>query len=288
MMERRTEPDKAMAFPLPSRTIRLAQRKTMLTRRSLFATLAAAAFAKDPDYPVRKRKSVEKLYKSPDGNPNALEATADGLWVGEQVTDRAYLVDWKSGKPTLRFETQSSNTSGIAAGGGFVFMAANGPTGSRERRPTDVEKGGRIVKLDAKTGKHIKNFPTPNGGGVHGLLWLKNSLWITQFGPNKNITQTDADLEFIRSFPVPLERAHGLGWDGQHMWCMFSDDYRILKFDINNGRVIEAVDLERSDPDPHGMTWHEGNLYYCDAGIAPGFKDSGSPHSGWICRIHLS
>jgi hypothetical protein len=50
---------------------------------------------------------------------------------------------------------------------------------------------------------------------------------------------------------------------------------------------IEAVDLDRSDPDPHGMTWYQGSPYYCDAGIAPGFKDSGSPGSGWICRIHL-
>jgi len=258
----------------------------MLTRRTLLAAFATAALAKQ-DYPVRKRKSVEKLYKSPDGNPNGLEATPDGLWVGEQVTDRAYLLDWKTGRPELKYETQSSNTSGIAAGGGCVFMAANGPAGSREKRPTDVERGGRIVKLDAKTGQHIMNYPKPNGGGVHGLLWLKDSLCITQFGPNKNVTQTDANLKFIRSFPVSLERAHGLGWDGEHMWCMFSDDYRILKFDINDGRVLEAVDLDRSDPDPHGMTSHQGHLYYCDAGIAPGFKASASPHAGWICRIHL-
>ncbi len=259
----------------------------MLTRRTLLAGLATGALAKEQDYAVRKRKKIEKLYKSPDGHPNGLEGTADGLWVGEQVTDRAYLLDWTTGKSKLMYETQSSNTSGIAAGAGYVFMAANGPAGGRAKRPTDVEKGGRIVKLDAKTGKHVQNYPTPNGGGVHGLLWAKNSLWITQFGPNKNITQTSADLKFLRSFPVPLERAHGLGWDGEHIWCMFSDDYRIVKFDISDGRVIEAVDLERSDPDPHGMTWYQGHLYYCDAGIAPGFKDNASPNAGWICRIQL-
>lgn len=261
----------------------------MLTRRMLLAALAAAAAqAKGGDYPVRKRKSVEKLFRSPDGNPNGLEAVSGGLWVGEQVTDRAYLLDWKTGKPMVMYETQSSNTSGIAAGGGFVWMAANGPAQLRPRRDHDVDKGGRIVKIDAESGAHAANYPTPNGGGLHGLLWHDDSLWVTQFGPNKNITRADAELTVQSSFPVPLGRAHGLGWDGKHLWCMFSNDFLILKFDIGDGRVVEAVELDKNeDPDPHGMTWHRGNLYYCDAGIAPGHKANQSPHAGYICKIHI-
>lgn len=245
---------------------------------------AAAAVAKEQHYPIRRRKAIEKVWKSPEGNPNGLEATADGLWVGEQITDRAHLLDWKTGKPLTSYDTQSSNTSGIAAGGGYVFMAANGPAHLREKRPTDVEKGGRIVKLDAATGKHIKNYATPDGGGLHGLLWALDSLWVTQFRPNK-IVRTDADLKEISRFPTPLNRAHGLGWDGEHVWCMFSNDYRILKFDPVDGRVIEAVQLDSTDPDPHGMTWWDGGLWYCDAGIAPGHQNNKSEHAGWICRI---
>lgn len=259
----------------------------MLTRRALLAAIAATAYAKNSGYPIRKRKRVERLFKSPDGNPNGLEATADGLWCGEQVTDRAHLLDWETGKSLTAYETTSSNTSGIAAGGGYVWMAANGPAGVRAARPHDVEKGGRIVKLDIKTGKHVKNYVTPNGGGLHGLLWTQDSLWITQFGENKNITRTDADLHFQHSFPVPLGRAHGMGWDGEHIWCMFSNDFRILKFDIKSGRVIEAIQLNHDDPDPHGMTWWKGSLYYCDAGIAPGHKENTSPYAGYICKIHV-
>ncbi|MCP5120541.1 MAG: hypothetical protein GY953_57845, partial [bacterium] len=215
----------------------------MLTRRTLLAGLAAATAASAAKtiidgghhYPIRMRKKVELLYKSPEGNPNGLEATPDGLWVGEQITDRAHLLDWETGKSLTSYETQSSNTSGIAAGGGFVWMAANGPGQLRERRPTDVKKGGRIVKLDIKTGKHIKNYTTPGGGGLHGLLWALNSLWITQFSPERSILRSDADLNVKSSFPVPLGRAHGMGWDGQHIWCMFSNDFRILKFDPADG-----------------------------------------------------
>ena len=273
----------------------------MLTRRSLLAGLAAvgavpgsrasAAAARtfvsgDHQYPIRMRKKVEILYQSPEGHPNGLEATPEGLWVGEQISDRAHLLDWETGKSLTAYDTQSSNTSGIACGGGFVWMAANGPGQLRDRRPHDVEKGGRIVKLDAKTGKHVKNYTTPNGGGLHGLLWHDDSLWITQFRPNKTL-RSDADLNVKSSFPVPLGRAHGLAWDGDGIWNMFSNDFRILKFDPVSGQVIEAIQLNSDDPDPHGMTWYQGNLYYCDAGIAPGHSDNKSKFAGSICRIHV-
>jgi hypothetical protein len=275
----------------------------MLSRRTLLTGLATAAggalltsrvtdaaparpFAEsEHDYPIRMRSKVEVLFQSPDGHGNGLEATQDGLWVGEQISDRAHLLEWETGKVLASYETQSSNTSGIAAGGGYLWMAANGPASRRDTRPHDVEQGGRIVKMDLKTGKHIKNYTTPNGGGLHGLTWMQDSLWITQFGPNK-ILRSDADLNVTDSFPVPLSRAHGLGWDGHHLWCMFSNDFRVLKFDVTTGRVVEAIQLNSDDADPHGMTWHDGYLYYCDAGIAPGAADNQSKYAGSICRIH--
>ncbi len=275
----------------------------MLSRRAVLTGLATAAggtwlsrsvsaapsltrAADDHDYPIRMRKSVEVLFPSPEGHGNGLEATADGLWVGEQISDRAHLLDWNTGKVIESYDTQSSNTSGIAAGGGYLWMAANGPASRRDPRPHDVERGGRIVKMDLKSGKHIKNYTTPNGGGLHGLLRAQDSLWVTQFSPNM-ILRADADLNVGHSFPVPLGRAHGLAWDGQHVWCMFSNDFRVLKFDVASGRVLEAIQLNSDDPDPHGMTWHDGYLYYCDAGIAPGATDNQSQYAGSICRIHL-
>ena len=109
---------------------------------------------------------------------------------------------------------------------------------------------------------------------------------MTQFGPNK-VLRCDSDLNVFGDFDAPLNRAHGLGWDSGHIWCMFSNDRRILKFDVKTGGVLEAVQLDSTDPDPHGMTWWDGGLWYCDAGIAPGHQDNKSPHSGWICRIHV-
>jgi len=99
--------------------------------------------------------------------------------------------------------------------------------------------------------------------------------------------QLDAMGKELHSFPVTLDRAHGLGWDGKAIWCVFSNDYAIHRLDPSDGRILEVVQLARTDPDPHGMTWHKGSIYYCDAGIAPGGVDSQSRHAGYICRIRL-
>jgi len=41
-----------------------------------------------PPLKVRKAKTTT-LFKSPEGYPNAIAATKDGLWIGEQKTDHA-------------------------------------------------------------------------------------------------------------------------------------------------------------------------------------------------------
>ena len=74
-----------------------------------------------PPVKVRKAKTTT-IFKSPEGYPNAITATQDGLWVGEQKSDNACLVDW-NGKLLKTIKTESKNTSGMGVGGGFIWMA---------------------------------------------------------------------------------------------------------------------------------------------------------------------
>src|SRR6187401_2217162 len=62
--------------------------------------------------PIHDAK-VEKLFKSPDRYPNALEATPDGLWVGDQVSERVLKMDWQTGKVLEDFVAEAHNTSGL-------------------------------------------------------------------------------------------------------------------------------------------------------------------------------
>ena len=86
---------------------------------------------------------------------------------------------------------------------------------------------------------------------------------------------------------MTLDRAHGLGWDGTALWCMFSNDRVIHRLDPRDGAVLEVLRLAADDPDPHGMEWYQGSIYYSDAGIAPGGGSNASKFAGYICRIRL-
>src|SRR5437763_16811492 len=86
--------------------------------------------------PTRQAK-VERLFKAPDIHPNALEAAPDGLWIGDQVSERVFRVDWQSGKVLYEVQTESHNTSGLAVGGGYLWLNANG--GVSGRRPPGAQ-----------------------------------------------------------------------------------------------------------------------------------------------------
>ena len=254
----------------------------MMLRRSFLCALPLLA-AKDA--PSRQARVV-RLFKSPDGHPNALESTRDGLWIGEQITDNAYLVDWK-GKMIQKVATESSNTSGIAFGGGSLWMGTNGKATRRPARPTDGTTG-EVVEVDPNTGKTKSRHRVPGGGGLHGIEYVQDSLWMTSLKIQKLSKVNPKSFDLLHQIPVHLGRAHGLAFVAPNaIWCMHSTDRVIHKLDARDGTLLEVVRLASTDPDPHGMCMYKGHLYYCDAGLAPGGGSNESASAGYICRIEL-
>ena len=129
-----------------------------MTKREFLAASAGAALALTKAGPAFAQQAVAaapraaakipsrtakttKLFKSPPGMPNGIAVTPEGLWIGEQkesgraaanyhlpepkdLSEAAWLVDW-NGKLLKTVTTQSRNTSGMAVGGGYVWMGAN-------------------------------------------------------------------------------------------------------------------------------------------------------------------
>src|SRR5215212_4417028 len=110
--------------------------------------------------PTYKAK-VEKLFKTPDRYPNALETMPDALWVGDQVSERVNKLDWKTGKVLDDFVAEAHNTSGLAVGGGYLWIGCNGAGTAASKRAFDRpfdRRYGEIVKCDMKTGKQVKGY----------------------------------------------------------------------------------------------------------------------------------
>ena len=228
--------------------------------------------------PVRKVKTTP-LFKSPEGYPNAIAAAPEGLWIAEQKSDNAHLVDW-NGKPLKTVKTQSKNTSGMGCGDGYIWMAANA-----------APQGIFQTDMNSKTITHrqIPLGPADNGGGCHGVEYVDGKLWIAALRL-RGILRVDAKTwqpEFLIPYSYP--RAHGVAWDKGAIWLVTGTERGagLAKYDAATGRVLETAQFAETDSDPHGLALHNGVLYSSDAGIHPGWPDDKSPTHGYIFRIDL-
>lgn len=227
--------------------------------------------------PRARQVKTTPLFKSPEGYPNAIAVAPEGLWIGEQKSDNAHLVDW-NGKVLNTVKTESKNTSGIAYGQGHVWMAANA-----------APQGIFQTDTSSKTISHrqIPLGPADNGGGCHGLHYVDGKLWIAALRL-RAILRVDAaswQPEFLIPYNVP--RAHGVAWDNGAIWMVTGDEHGagLIRYDAATGRTLEAVRFAETDADPHGLALHDGVLYSCDAGIHPGWPENKSATHGYIFRI---
>ena len=266
-------------------------------------TVAFAQTAGRRKVPTRMAKTT-KLFKSPQGFPNGLAVTPEGLWIGEQklsaamatqyklpepksLDEAAWLVDW-NGKLLKTVMTPCRNMSGMAVGGGYVWMVANAPP-----------QGVFQVDMNSKLISH-RQIPLggADGGGCHGALWQDGKLWIASLRLRGNIRvdpqtwQPEFMIPFYQAFPDRV-RYHGIAWDQGTMWQVVGNDSTgfkngkpgLVRYDAATGRVLETVDFVPGSADPHGLAMHEGKLIGCDAGIHPNWPNNDSPTAGWIFQI---
>src|SRR6516162_6636251 len=207
-----------------------------------------------------RRVKTSKLFKSPDGFPNAIAVTSEGLWIAEQkesgqgaaqyhlpepkdLTEHAWLVDWK-GKVLKTVATQSRNTSGMAVGGGYVWMCANA-----------APEGVFQVDMNSKQVSHhqIPLGPANDGGGCHGALWHDGKLWIASLRL-RGILRVDPKT-WEPEFMIPFYQApgrvryHAIAWDHETIWQVVGNDsksyaeYRpgLVRYEASTGKVLETA-----------------------------------------------
>jgi hypothetical protein len=244
------------------------------------------------------------LFKSPPGYPNAVAAAPEGLWIGEQklsaslaaqyhvqepsdLREAAWLVDW-NGKLLKTVWTQSRNTSGMAYGGGYIWMCAEFAA------PFD---GIYQTDMNSRTISHrqVPLGPANDGGGVHGALWQDGKLWVlsNRLHAILRIDPATWTPEFQIHLSSEFPRYHGIAWDNGAIWAVTGNNSTgyaegkpgLVKYDAATGAMVEIVDFLPGSADPHGLCMHDGSLISCDAGIHPSWPNLDSPSSGYIFRI---
>jgi hypothetical protein len=267
--------------------------KMSMRRRDFVGGALAAGLASAQEESPRPKKAiptstakVTRLFRSPDQHPNALEATNDGLWIGDQVSESVNKVDWKTGKVLLSFPTEAHNTSGLAVGGGYVWIGCNGGVSNRRpARPHD-KPTAEILQADMKTGKTVKFHEMPWVNGIHGLTYVEatKSLWAVAPSLEVIVELDPKDMRIIHMLPVKGDRSHGIDYENGMLWVIIAGEREVQKLDAKTGKVLEILKIAAADPDPHGLALHDGGLYYCDAGLT---ATSAGSAAGYICRIDL-
>ena len=262
--------------------------------------------------PSRTAKTT-KLFKSPPGYPNGIAVVPEGLWIAEQkesgglakiynlpepkdLSEAAWLVDWH-GKLLKTVTTPSLNTSGLAVGGGYIWMGAN----ALPSEANTTNEGIFQVDMNSKLVSHrqIPLGPADNGGGCHGLFWHDGKLWIASLRMNGilRVDPTTWEPEFFIPFYAVegRPRYHGIAWDDGTIWLVTGNDSHsysegrpgLVRYEAATGKVLETADFAPGSCDPHGLAIHDGALVSCDAGIHPGWTPNDSPTHGWIFKIEL-
>ena len=257
----------------------------------------------------RGMMKTTRMFKSPPGFSNGMAVVPEGLWLAQQnisgesakryglpepkdLREAAWLVDW-NGKLLKTVMTNCRNCSGMAAGGGYLWMMAN-------QEPF----GCFQVDLNGKQISHRQiplAMPGQNGGGSHGAQWRDGKLWIAALRPKLLIRvdpktwMPEVAIAAINSPDKP--RSHDLTFDAKgDIWLVTGNDSKnykegkpgLTKYDGKTGQVIMTCGFAPGSADPHGLEFHNGALVSCDAGIHPGWPNGDSPHAGWIFRIDFA
>jgi hypothetical protein len=254
----------------------------------------------------RRTATTRNLFKSPPGLPNALAVTSEGLWIGEQkmsgplaqqynmpepsdLREAAWLVDWQ-GKVLKTIMTNSRNTSGMAVGGGYLWMGAQFRPPHNGIYQYDME--GKLIAQ-----RQVPLGPKDDGGGIHGAFWQDGKLWVlaNRLRAVMRIDPASWTAEFMIPLSNLADRYHDATWDNGAIWVVSGNNsksykeakFGLHKYDSVSGRLLEIVDFAPGSADPHGLALYNGKLISCDAGIHPGWPNFDSPSSGYIFEINI-
>jgi len=149
--------------------------------------------------------------------------------------------------------------AGQAAGGGAPGAGRAGGRGGRGGPPGQLP-------LDATTGL--------SGTGAHGIEHRDGLLYFAN-PPARHIYVMEPKTWTVQDWwPVPGNRPHGVGWEGDTLWNADSNMRAFFRFDYKTGKIVEKIQLTEKDPLIHGVTIHDGYMWYCD-------------DVGYICNFKL-
>ena len=149
--------------------------------------------------------------------------------------------------------------------------------GARGAAPPAAGGGGRgrggrgggppgQLPMDAQSGL--------GGTGAHGIEHRDGLLYFAN-PPARHLYVMEPKSWVVQAWwPLPGNRPHGVGWEGDTLWVADSNLRALFRHDMKTGDIVEKIQLTEKDPLIHGVTVHDGYLWYCD-------------DMGYVCNFKL-
>ena len=260
--------------------------------------------------PTRTAKTTN-LFKAPGVYPNAMSSSPQGLWLAQQLLteseaqdagvpysrpnkEKVWLVDM-NGKVLQTRESNAINVSGLAVGGGSLWVCSNTSDAASGIHQVDIASGRQTAH------RQIPLSPNNVSGGNHGAKWRDGKLWVANNRMRSimriNPQTWQGEMQIPIAVPADMGRFHDFAFDrdGTMLIVIANQGTKshtenragLLRVDPNNGRAIETIIFAPGSADPHGLEFHNGQLLSCDAGYHPGWKNYDSPTSQQVFRIDI-
>jgi sugar lactone lactonase YvrE len=114
----------------------------------------------------------------------------------------------------------------------------------------------------------------PVGEGGQGMEYRDGLLYFAVL-PTRRVYVLDPGTWQVQTmWQVAGARSHGVGWEGDTLWVADSNWRAFFRHDMKTGEIVEKIQLTEKDPLIHGVTVHDGYLWYCD-------------DVGYICNFKL-
>lgn len=114
----------------------------------------------------------------------------------------------------------------------------------------------------------------PPGEGGQGMEHRDGLLYIAIL-PTRRLYVLDPKTWVVQAmWQLAGNRAHGVGWQDDTLWVADTNWRALFRHRQKDGEIIEKIQLTEKDPLIHGVTVHDGYLWFCD-------------DVGYICNLKL-
>ncbi len=151
------------------------------------------------------------------------------------------------GKVVGRFAAPYSHSTGLTFDGKNLWVADH--------------KADKLVCIDPRTGKKIREIPSP-GFWPMGLAWDGQNLWNIDVKQKKIFKVDPASGTILAAIDAPSDDPEGLTWDGTTLWVSDSRARKIMKIELSDGTAVLSYDAPARYP--QGLTFDGTYLWSSD------------------------